>query len=92
MKRQSKNGSLAPCFAGSFVDPEENTLTYNGTLAISAEVINLELKINFKDDWGEYVKGEEWDDLVKLTCAGLEKKREQHIKGKGKDKLKGNIE
>ena len=66
-----------------WVDPATNTLTYDGNLAISTTVVDLNLKIQFEDDWAEYVKGEEWDKLVKDSCWGLDKKRDQSNKGKG---------
>ena len=54
------------------------------TLLFLTKVINLELTIEFQDDWAEYVKGEEWDTLVRTAIAGLDMKRAQRIKGKGK--------
>ena len=49
------------------------------------KISNSELKV----DWAEYVEGEEWDTLVKTASAGLDMKRAQHIKGKGKGEGKG---
>ena len=59
-------------------------MSYDNKNVISTKVINLELKVEFQDDWAEYVKGEEWDTLVKTASAGLDQKRAQRVKGKGK--------
>ena len=69
-----------------WVDPDTNTLYYDNNAAIEAKVIDLELKVDFHDDWAEYVKGEEWDKFVNETVGGLDKKRAQFTKGKGKGK------
>ena len=73
-----------------WVDPVTNTLYYDSKDAISTKVSNLELTINFHDDWAEYVKGEDWDKLVNETVGGLDLKRAQSFKGKGKGKDQGN--
>ena len=69
-----------------WVDRDTNTLSYDNKIAIKTKVIDLELKIDFHDDWAEYVKGDDWDKLVKETVGGLDKKRAQYVKGKGKGK------
>ena len=69
-----------------WVDPATNTLSYDNKAAISTKVIDLKLTIEFQDDWGEYVKGEDWDTLVKEASTGLDRKREHHMKEKGKGK------
>ena len=58
-----------------WVDPSTNTLSYEGDPAISTIIVDLNLKIHFGKDWGEYVKGDDWDKLIKETCEGLTKKR-----------------
>ena len=72
-----------------WVDSGTNTLSYDNKATISTKVIDLKLTIEFQDDWAEYVKGEDWDTLVKEASAGLDRKREQNIKGKGKSKGNG---
>ena len=73
-----------------WVDPDTKSLSYDKKDVISANVIDLELKIEFEDDWSEWVKGEDWDTLVKDASAGLEWKRANFIKGKGKGEGKGD--
>ena len=67
-----------------WVDPATNTLSYDNKVAISTKVIDLKLSIDFQEGWAEYVKGGEWDTLVKEASSGLDRKREQYMKGKGK--------
>ena len=78
-----------------WVDAATNTLSYDNKAAISTKVIDLKLMIEFQDDWAEYIKGGDWDTLVKEASSGLDRKREQHSKGKGnkgKGKEKGKEE
>ena len=72
-----------------WVDPDTKTLSYDNRDAIKTKVTDLELIIDFHDDWGEYVKGVDWDNLVKETVGGLDQKRAQSLKGKGKGKDQG---
>ena len=76
-----------------WVDPDTRSLSYDKTKTnvISANVIDLELKIDFQDDWAEWVKGANWDTLAKDASAGLDWKRADFIKGKGKGDGKGNV-
>ena len=69
-----------------WVDPDTKSLSYNKKVAISAAVVDLELKVDFEDGWAEWVRGEAWDTLLKDATAGLDKKRAYHMKGKGKGK------
>ena len=73
-----------------WVDPDTNSLSCDRKDVISISVINLELKIEFEDGWGEWVEGKDWDTLVNEASAGLELKQANFIKGKGKGEGKGN--
>ena len=74
-----------------WVDPDTKSLSYDKKDVLSTNVIDLKLKINFQDDWADWVKGAEWDTLVKDASAGLDWKRANFIKGEGKGEGKGDV-
>jgi len=47
-------------------------------------VKNLQLNVTYGLEWEGYMKGGDWDKIKTETSTGLDKKRLQEAKGRGK--------